>query len=346
LKKGFLEDYNSSRDIEMPANLPPQYFEAEKRYREAKTPQEKIHALKQMYAVMPKHKGTEKLQADIKRRISKLNEEIQHARKTGIRRHTEYVKPEGAGQVVLIGPPNSGKSSLIKALTHAQPEVAPYPFTTKKPFPAMMPFEDIQIQLVDMPPISESYYEGWMSNVVRECDIVLIVVGLDDLDPDGNLKAMFAHLAESGILFTGKDVKREDLPDFRTIKKKAILILNKTDLGGAAIARDLISPVVDDIPIVEVSCKTGEGIGELPHLIYGALGVIRVYTKVPGKKPDMSKPYVVPRGTTVLDIAGQIHKDFWQNLKYARIWGHARFDGQAVGKEYVLEDGDIIELHV
>ncbi len=330
----------------MPANLPPQYFEAERRYREAKTPHEKIHALKQMYAVMPKHKGTEKLQGDIKRRISKLNEEIQHAKKTGVRRHTEYVRREGAGQIVLIGPPNSGKSSLVKALTHGQPEVASYPFTTKKPFPAMMPYEDIQIQLVDMPPISETYYEGWISNIVRECDIVLIVVGLDDLDPDGNLKTIFSHLADSGIRFTGEDVKREDLPDFRTVKKKTILILNKTDLGGASIARDLIKPVIGDIPIIEVSCRTGEGIESLPAQFYQALRVIRVYTKVPGKKPDMSKPYVVPKGTTILDIAGQIHKDFRENLKYARVWGHARYDGQAVGKEYVLQDGDIIELHI
>ncbi len=329
----------------MPANLPPQYHEAEQRYREAKTPQEKLHALKQMYAVMPKHKGTEKLQADIKRRISKLNEEIQQAKKTGVRRHTEYVKPEGAGQVILVGPPNSGKSSLIRALTHGQPDVAPYPFTTKKPFPAMMPYEDIQIQLVDMPPITESYYEGWISNIVRECDFVLLVVGLDDLDPDGNLKAIYAHLADSGILFTGEDVKREDLPDFRTIKKKTMLTLNKVDLGGVAIARELIKPVIGAIPIVEVSCKTGEGIEKLRKLIYQALSVVRVYTKVPGKKPDMSRPYVVPRGTTVIDMAGQIHKDFLHSLKYARVWGHARFDGQAVGKDYVLEDGDIIELH-
>jgi ribosome-interacting GTPase 1 len=330
----------------MPANLPPQYLEAEQRYREARTPQEKLHALKQMYAIMPKHKGTDKLQADIKRRISKLNEEIQHARKPGARRHTDYIRREGAGQVVFIGPPNSGKSSIIGALTHAEPGVAPYPFTTKKPSPAMMPYKDIQIQLVDMPPITEGYYEGWFSNVVRDCDLVLLVVGLDDLDPDGDIATVFSQFEGSGVEFTGEDVAGEDVPDYRTVRKKSILILNKVDLGGAGIAAELLRPVIGDIPVHRMSCAGGKGIDELRQMIYEALSIVRVYTKVPGKKPDMSKPYVVKRGTTILEIAAQIHKDFRDNLKFARVWGHAKYDGQPVEKGYILEDGDVIELHL
>ncbi len=329
----------------MPANLPPQYLEAEKRYREAKTLQEKLHALKQMYAVMPKHKGTDKLQADIKRRISKINEEIEKERKSGGKRRSEYVKPEGAGQIVLLGPPNAGKSSLIGTLTHAHPEVAPYPFTTKHPFPAMMPFEDIQIQLVDMPPITTSWYEGWVSSIVRGCDVVMLVVGVDDLDPDGNLKAIMDHLEGSGIILTAEDTSKEDLPDFRTIKKKALLVINKVDLDDASIVRELVSPLIKDLAIYETSCVTKQGIEELRRGIFNSLSIVRVYTKVPGKKPDMSKPFIVTKGTTVFDIAGEIHKDIKENLKFARIWGHAKFDGQIVGKDYVLEDGDVIELH-
>jgi ribosome-interacting GTPase 1 len=328
----------------MPANLTPQYLEAEKRYREAKTPQEKLHALKQMYAVMPKHKGTDKLQADIKRRISRLNEEIQQGRKAG-HRHTDFVKREGAAQVVLIGPPNSGKSSIVSALTHAEPEIALYPFTTKKPLPAMMPYKDIQIQLVDMPPITEGYYEGWFSNIVRECDLVVIVVGLDDLDPDGDLRAVFSHLEKAGVEFTGEDVADEDVLDFRTVRKKSLLALNKIDLGGAGIAADMLRPVIGDIPIYEISCARGEGIEDLRRAVIDALSLVRVYTKIPGKKPDLSKPYVVKRGTTILEIAAQIHKDFRENLKFARVWGHAKYDGQPVEKGYVLADGDVIELH-
>lgn len=330
----------------MPANLPPQYLEAEKRYREAKTLEEKLHALKQMYAVMPKHKGTDKLQADIKRRISKINEEIEKGRKSGGKRRNEYVKPEGAGQIVILGPPNAGKSSLVAALTHAQPDIAPYPFTTKHPFPAMMPFEDVQIQLVDMPPITQTWYEGWISSIVRGCDAVMLVVGLDDLDPDGNLKVILNHLEGSGIILTGEDTKKEDLPDFRTIEKKAILVINKVDLDDASIVRELIQPLKRDLAIHETSCVTKQGIEELRKGLFLSLSAVRVYTKVPGKKPDMSKPFIVVRGTTVLDLAGQIHKDIKENLRFARIWGHARFDGQVVGKDHVLEDGDIIELHI
>jgi ribosome-interacting GTPase 1 len=330
----------------MPANLTPQYFEAEKRYREAKTSHEKLHALKQMYAVMPKHKGTDKLQADIKRRISKLNEEIQHGPKAAGRRHTDYIRREGAGQVVLIGPPNAGKSSIVTALTHAEPEVAPYPFTTKKPVPAMMPYKDIQIQLVDMPPITEGYYEGWFSNIVRSSDLVLLIVGIDDLDPDGDVQTVLSQFEGSGVEFTGQDVAEEDVPDYRTVNKKTILVLNKIDLGGAGIASDLLRPVIGDMPIHRLSCTIGEGIEELRQMIYDALSIVRVYTKIPGKKPDMSKPYVVKRGTTILEIAAQIHKDFRDNLKFARVWGHAKYEGQPVEKGYLLEDGDIIELHM
>lgn len=329
----------------MPANLTPQYFEAEQKYREAKTPREKIHALKEMYAVIPKHKGTEKLQADIKRKISRLTEESEQTRKAG-RKHTDFVKKEGAGQVVLIGPPNSGKSSIVALLTHADPETADYPFTTHKPAPAMMPFKDIQVQLVDMPPITETYYEGWWSNVIRECDLVLLVIGLDDMDPDGAAAVLLKHLEGAGITLASEADTDDDRLDFRPVRKQTRLVLNKKDLGGVDIMVGLLRPVVGDIPVVAISCSTGEGVEALRSSIVDWLSLVRVYTKIPGKKPDMSKPYVVKKGTTVLQIAGIIHKDFKENLKFARVWGHTKFEGQPVEKTYELEDGDIIEIHI
>jgi ribosome-interacting GTPase 1 len=329
----------------MPANLTPQYFEAEQKYREAKTPRDKIHALKLMYSVIPKHKGTEKLQADIKRKISKINEEMEQTRKTG-RRHTDMVKKEGAGQVVLLGPPNSGKSSIVSALTHAEPDVAEYPFTTHKPSPAMMPYKDIQIQLVDMPPITESYYEGWLSNVIRECDLVLLVIGLDEMDPDGAAKSLLKHLDDSGIILAAEADTEEDRPDFRTVRKKTRLIINKKELGGLNIMMGLLKPVLGDIPVSAISCSTGEGLEELRTAIFDWLSLVRIYTKIPGKPPDMGKPYVVRRGTTVVELAGTIHRDFRDNLKFARVWGHTKFEGQPVEKNYSLEDGDVVELHI
>jgi ribosome-interacting GTPase 1 len=329
----------------MPANLTPQYFEAEQKYREAKSPQEKIHALKLMYAVIPKHKGTEKLQADIKRKISRLTDEMEQTRKAG-RRHSDFVKKEGAAQVVLIGPPNSGKSSLVDTLTHAEPDVAEYPFTTHKPSPAMMPWKDIQVQLVDMPPITESYYEGWWSNIIRECDLVLLVVGLDEMDPDGAVKALLAHLEAAGITLAAETDPEDGRLDFKSVKKMTRLVLNKKELGGLDVMIGLLKPVVGSLPVVSVSCTTGEGIEELRASIIDWLSLVRVYTKAPGKKADMSRPYVVKKGTTVLEIAGTIHKDFKQNLKFARVWGHTKFEGQTVEKTYLLEDGDVIELHI
>ena len=329
----------------MPANLTPQYFEAEQKYREAKTSREKIHALKVMYSVIPKHKGTEKLQADIKRKISKLNEEVEQTRKTG-RRHTDSVKKEGAGQVVLLGPPNSGKSSIVAALTHAEPEVAEYPFTTHKPAPAMMPFKDIQVQLVDMPPITESYYEGWLSNIIRECDLVLLVIGLDEIDPDGAAKALLKHLEDSSVVLAPEADADEGRLDFRTVRKKTRLIINKNEMGGINIMVSLLKPVVGDIPVTAISCSTGEGLEELRSAIFQWLSLVRVYTKIPGKHADMSKPYVVKKGTTIVEIAGTIHKDFKDNLKFARVWGHTKFEGQPVEKHYELQDGDVIESHI
>lgn len=328
----------------MPANLTPQYFEAERKYKEAATPRDRLSALREMLSVIPKHKGTEKLQADIKRRISKLNEEIQQAKKSGGRRRNEYVKPSGAGQVVLVGPANSGKSSIVDKLTHASPEIAAYPYTTMKVLPAMMEYEDIQIQLVDMPPITETHYEGWFGNIIRECDLVLLVLGLADIDPDKSLAVIFDRMENAGIKFTGREPDR-DIPDYRTAEKRAILVVNKIDLGGADIFVDIVKPVSGDIPVHLISCQTGEGVEELRRKIFDALSIIRVYSKAPHKEPDLSKPYVVRKGTTVIEMARIVHRDFHDNLKFARVWGHTKIDGLAVEKDFVLEDKDIIEFH-
>jgi ribosome-interacting GTPase 1 len=328
----------------MPANLTPQYFEAERKYKEATSPRDRLRALREMLSVIPKHKGTEKLQADIKRRISRTTEEIQQAKKGGGKRHNEYVKRSGAGQVVLVGPANSGKSSIVDRLTHASPEIGAYPYTTMKVLPAMMPYEDIQIQLVDMPPITETHYEGWFGNIIRESDIVLLVLGLADLEPDRSLEIIFERLEGAGISLTAAGPE-EEVPDYRATEKKSLLVVNKIDLGGADIFIDIIRPVSGDIPVLKTSCLTGEGLEDLRRTLYEALSIVRVYSKAPHKEPDLSKPYVVKKGTTVIEMARIVHRDFQDNLKFARVWGHTKFEGQQVEKDFVLEDKDIIEFH-
>jgi len=328
----------------MPANLTPQYYDAERKYKEAVGPRERLHALREMLSVIPKHKGTEKIQADIKRRISRTTEEIQQAKKGGGKRHNESVKRSGAGQVVLVGPANSGKSSIIDKLTHASPEIGAYPYTTMKVLPAMMPYEDIQIQLVDMPPITETHYEGWFSNIIRESDIVLLVLGLADLDPDKSLEVIIGRLENAGVNLTAGEPDL-DIPDYRAAEKKTILVVNKIDLGGADIFIDIVKPVSGDIPVLKTSCQTSEGLEELRQSLYEALSIIRVYSKAPHKEPDLSKPYVIKKGTTVIEMARIVHRDFHDNLKFARVWGHTKFEGQQVEKDFVLQDKDIIEFH-
>ena|SRR5215471_6222501 len=163
----------------MPANLTPEYLAAEREYKSAQTHVEKIEALERMLARLPKHKGTEKLQADLKRRLSQARKESQ--KKGGA--HTVpfwVVEREGAGQVALIGPPNSGKSKLLCALTHARPEVADYPFTTRLPTPGMMTFENVQIQLVDLPPLAAEFMEPWLPRVIRAAHAAVLVLNLND----------------------------------------------------------------------------------------------------------------------------------------------------------------------
>jgi len=329
----------------MPANLPPQYFAAEDRWRRAATIEEQIAALREMLSIMPKHKGTDKLQADLKKRIARLQQEAKTQRKKGGRKsELGYVPREGAGQVAVIGPPNSGKSSLIQAVTHAHPEVGAYPFTTQKPVAAMMPYEDIQIQLVDTPPISEQFTPPWLTNLIRLADLALLVVDLSDHPAEQArdvLDFMFAtstHLSGRGGYHDGQEP---------IVLVKTIIAGNKKERsGGHEALAELEGAFGDRFQILAFSAASGEGLEELPNQVFQALNIVRVYTKEPGKKPDLEQPYVLKQGSTVLDLAETIHRDFTSQLKYVRIWGSVKYDGQNIQKDHVLQDGDIIELHL
>ena len=329
----------------MPANLPPQYFEAEQRYREARTVPEKLEALKQMLAIMPKHKGTEKLQAELKRKIARLKEEAHRGRKGGARGYTTYVEKEGAGQVTLAGLPNTGKSRILASLTHASPEVADYPFTTRRPQPGMMPFEDIQIQLVDLPPLSREYMESWVTGIVRVSDAVLLVVNLASGEVLEELDEAVAILAEHKI----KAVDRvlETNPYASVAEKRTLVVGTHLDLPGARENAEVLHELLRDrFPFQPVSLETGEGLEELRRAVFELLELVRVYSKPPGKEPDRTRPFVFRRGATLVDFAAAVHKDFVERLRFARVWGPNKFEGQRVNREYVLEDGDVIELHL
>ncbi len=334
----------------MPANLTPDYLAAERKWKEAANAQDKLAALEEMLATIPKHKGTEKMQADIKRRIAKTRNEVQHRRKSGARSKPFYqIEKEGAGQVVLVGAPNTGKSSLLRALSRAEPEVADYPFTTRAPLPGMVPFENIQIQLVDMPPLTVDQSEGWLYGIIRSADAALLVIDLGDEDVLSQTQTVLDLLetAKIALRAASKTRARAEGPASAAPGKPALVVGLKADRPGAQDRRRLCEELFGGrIPLLAVSAVTGENLEALRRRLFDLLEVIRVYSKPPGRKADLTAPFVLRRGSTVLDAAETIHKDFVERMKYARLWGgRAEFSGQMVGREHALEDGDVIELH-
>jgi len=328
----------------MPANLPPQYFEAEKRYREAKTPQEKIEALEEMLTIMPKHKGTDKLRADLRRKISKFKTQAQQKKGAGKRETAYSIEREGAAQILLVGPPNTGKSSLVRALTNATPDVADFPHSTWKPTPGMVSFENIQFQLVDTPPITREYVDPWMADLIRRCDLLGIVLDLHS-DPVGQLEETLEVLSGLRVFPKGLPVPK-DLKKTPFIKKTLVMV-NKVDTQDEEEDYKVFLELCEfPLPCIPVSTLNGRYFKELLKRIYQVLGLIRVYTKAPGKKPDLNAPFVLPKDSTLETLASKIHKDFVKKLKYARIWGKDVFDGQMIQKDHLLKDGDIVELHI
>jgi ribosome-interacting GTPase 1 len=331
----------------MPANLTPEYLTAEQRYRQASSPQERLEALEEMLRTVPKHKGTEKLQADIKRKIARLRQEMQ-TRRGGARAQPFFHVPrEGAGQVVLVGPANCGKSSLLAALTNASPEVAPYPMTTRVPQPGMMAFENVQVQLVDTPPVCQEFNEGWLYGLIRGADAAVLVLDTSD---DGilYLEDALRLLPENRVFLVAEDAEVSDDPSLpRGAHKRTVVVANKWDLPRArdnlAVLTELVGPRLPGVPL-PVSAVRGDGLDVLRQRIFRALHKIRVYSKPPGRRPDLDAPFVLPRGATVRDAAEVIHKELAENLKYARLWGRG-YQGQMVGRDHVLEDGDVLELH-
>jgi len=329
----------------MPANLTPQYQAAEERYRTAQTIEEKIDALREMLAVIPKHKGTEKLQADLKRRLSKYQEEQEHHRRSVGRRHDPgHIPREGAGQIALIGPPNAGKSSLLAALTHAHPEIAEYPFTTRVPIPGMMPYEDAQVQLVDTPPLAGEPFDPILVNIARNADATLLL--LDPSTPEAleQGEQLQAFLARCRIIPRGRPVPEELSISGRV--QPVRLALTHADLGVDPGVVDLLREAIGaDLPVSVISNVRGDGLEELRLALWTSLDRIRVYTKEPHHPPDYDRPFVLERGATVFDLAHLIHKDIAATFRFARVWGSAKFDGQQVERDHPLADRDVVEIH-
>lgn len=325
----------------MPANLTPEYFKAEKWFREATTTEEKILALEQMLSVMPKHKGTDHLRADLRRKLSKLKEAPV---KKGHGTHVDifHVPRSGAGQIVLIGTPNSGKSSIVAALTNAKVNVADFPFATTAPVPGMVMFEDVPIQLVDMPPITADFISPGQVGTYRNCDIIGIVIDLS-ADVEEQLGICLDFLESRKLLIDAEAPAVDEHGN--ALAKKAFCICTKSAIAKTGAVEKLKQSCKYPFELVEISTKTGAGLEELSVTMFRLLGIIRIYAKPPGKPADMSDPFTLPAGSTVMDLATAIHRELAGKLKFARIWGTGVYDGQNTQRNHVLNDKDIIELH-
>lgn len=326
----------------MPANLPPDYFDAEKRYREAKTVPEKISCLEEMLRIMPKHKGTDKLRADLRRRLSKLKTAPQAKKGTGRRDSPYQIDREGAGQVVVVGQTNVGKSSLIAKTTNANPEVSSTPFTTWGPTPGMMPIENIQVQLIDSPPLNREFVEPDLFDLMRRCDLNLLMVDIQG-DPLQQLEESMSIIRENRIFPVHMKADLEDIknPTF----KKFLLLVNKCDdeqmVEDYEIFRQLME---EDCPCLPISTLTGHNIEDLKKAVFTQLEIVRVYSKAPGKEADLASPFVLQQGSDVAEFARKVHLDFYEKMKSARIWGSGVFEGQMVSRDHILSDGDVVEL--
>jgi ribosome-interacting GTPase 1 len=345
----------------MPANLSPEYKAAADAFRKARDPGERLEHLREMLRVIPKHKGTDHLQADLKRRIKELDEELAGPKKGGARGGPALViRPEGAAQVVLLGAPNSGKSLLHDRLTGSGARSGPYPYTTQYPEPGMLRWEDVHFQLVDLPAIAAEHPLPWLGGTLQSADACVLVVDLADPDCLQHVASVQEELSrrrvsletrwpgEAGAGDAG-DAPGVAEDDVFALRLPTLLVANKADLLDHAqtdleVLAELEEP---HFPVLLCSAQSGLGLGDLGAWLWRRLGLVRVYTKAPGKPAERDRPFTLRVGEqTVADAARLVHRDMARTLRYARVWGRSvTADGQHVGREHRLADGDVLELH-
>jgi len=297
----------------MPINADYRYAQAEKKYLEAKTDEEKLTALEEMLKTAPAHKGSEKFRGDLRAKIKKIKEKL---KKDKTKRKTRKGIKKEDMQAVLIGFTNSGKSSLLKVLTNAQPKVADYAFTTINPEIGTMNYENCNIQIIEIPPIGS---ENFDIGIVNNTDLILVIIEkLEDINP------ILSYIKKTNYT----------------------IVFNKIDLYGEETKRKIHEYLKSKrYDFVMTSTKTKEGIEELKNKIFNSFKIVRVYTKQPGKKED-DVPVIVKPGDSLERVAEKVFHGYSKKVKFAKIWGpSSKFPGQKVGLKHIVKDKDIVEFH-
>ncbi|MCA9023975.1 MAG: 50S ribosome-binding GTPase [Planctomycetaceae bacterium] len=329
----------------MPANLTPQYHKAEDAYRRAQTAEERVACLEEMLRLIPKHKGTDHLQADLKTRLKETRAEVQTEKAASKGTRSFRIPRQGAGTVIVLGAPNAGKSRILNELTNADPEVANYPFTTREPLPGMMSWEDVKVQLIDTPPVTDSHLEPYILGYVRSADLVVLCFdGSSDDAPEQTSDVLTQFEDRKTQLSTWSGFDEDDMS---IVHVKTIIVVTRSDDPDAGERLTFFKEIRPDVdlPIVTVELDNPEAVESLRDQIYAAIDVVRAYTKKPGKPAEYVDPFTLPAGSTVEDLAIKVHRDLADSLKHARIWGSATQDGQTVGREHIIVDRDMVELH-
>ena len=333
----------------MPANLPPEYYKLKHQLEAAKTDEERLSLLEEMLRITPKHKGSEKVISDLRRRIAKLRNAPD--KKGATKRHSHLIPKQGAGQIILLGAPNVGKSRFLASCTNAKPDISRTPFTTREPAVGMLNYENIQFQIIDTPPVTADFVQPEILDLARNSDILLIIVNLGGDDVLDEVGVVTSKLKAAKIVIArdvhGDGVDENSSSTESSSIKPALIVANQIDIPNASDRLEILSEFYGEtFEIYPLSAATGEGREHLEKAIYDKLEILRVYTKTPGKRVDRDDPIVLPMGSTVIDAAMRLHRDFAANLKFARVWGVNWHDGQSVSRDDHVHDGDILEFHI